>query len=265
MNRSTLFTLVALLLLCAGCDSQPRLRVALVQSDFVWGDVDANLAAAEAQIALCTGADMVIFPELFTSGCDMERTDRAIKNARKDNISARYDEIVAKMLGWAQSANSAVVGSTIFKDTTSNLYYNRLVVALPSGEHYIYDKRNCYAKGSFTAGESELIFEWRGVRFATYICYDLRFSEWSRNELHRYDAAIYIANWSNKTQEAWNSLLRERAIENSAYVIGVNCTGDDGLGHIFMGDSQVVTPNGEVGLKLPSNQSTIQFFDIPRL
>ena len=80
---------------------------------------------------------------------------------------------------------------------------------------------------------------------ATYICYDLRFPDWSRNE-DRYDTAIYIANWPESRRDDWNRLLRERAIENQANIIAVNCAGTDLGGIIYAGDSYLLSPEGKI-------------------
>ena len=77
------------------------------------------------------------------------------------------------------------------------------------------------------------------------ICYDLRFPVWSRNR-GEYDVLIYIANWPEPRRDAWSSLLKARAIENQAYVIGVNRVGKDGEGHSYSGDSAVFDARGEV-------------------
>lgn len=225
-----------------------------------WGDVDENILSLDKKIKSCESVDMVVLPELFASGCDMRKIEREVKTALKDSVASRYDQIVDKMLSWAYSCDAAIVGSTIYKE--SGLYYNRLIVALPSGDTLIYDKHNCYAKGSFAAGEKDLLFEWRGVRFSTYICYDLRFEEWSANN-GRYDAAIYIANWPESRAEDWEELLRSRAMENSAYVVAVNCVGDDLAGNRYMGFSQYISPQGAQLAKLPYNSESIAIVNIP--
>ena len=86
------------------------------------------------------------------------------------------------------------------------------------------------------------------IRFSNYIFYVLRFPEWSRNQ-GEYDVAIYIANWPESRQDDWNRLLRERAIENEAYVVAVNCAGTDLTGLVYRGESCVIAPDGEVRAK----------------
>ena len=121
----------------------------------------------------------------------------------------------------------------------------KILAVYPDGKYEYYDKHNCFKKGSFSPGDRHLTLEWKGIRFSTYICYDLRFPEWSRNQ-GEYDVAIYIANWPEFRQDDWNRLLRERAIENEAYVVAVNCAGTDLTGLVYRGESCVIAPDGEV-------------------
>ena len=138
---------------------------------------------------------------------------------------------------------SLITGSTIYKE--EGKFYNRLLAVFPDGHYEYYDKHNCFKKGSFSPGEKQLVLNWKGHRLATYICYDLRFPDWSRNE-GRYDTAIYIANWPESRRDDWNRLLRERAIENQANVIAVNCAGTDLGGIIYAGDSYLLSPEGKI-------------------
>ncbi len=233
--------------------AQPR-SIALIQSDFEWGDVEANIAKFEQKVLSVTGCDMVIMPELFTSGCDMQKRDKALKIAAKRDVAAHYNEIIDRMRSWAKQIDAVVVGSTIYEE--EELFYNRLLAVYPSGEYSYYDKHNCFKMGSFSPGADHLVIDVGGYRYATYICYDLRFTEWSRNN-GRYDTAIYIANWPTSRADDWNGLLRERAIENSAYVIGVNCTGVEPSGVTFMGDSSLIAPDGSLVAKCNSNEEQV--------
>ncbi|MFI3317111.1 MAG: nitrilase-related carbon-nitrogen hydrolase [Rikenellaceae bacterium] len=218
-------------------------RVALVQSAFEWADVQANIDNFGQKVGSIEGCDVVILPELFTSGCDMSRRDKGVKDAEKSNVAAHYDDVVAAMKKWAQQSNAVIIGSTIFKE--NKLFFNRLIAAYPNGKVLHYDKHNCFKHGSFSPGGEHLVIDVKGHRFATYICYDLRFEEWSRNE-GRYQSAIYVANWPSSRAEDWDRLLRERAIENEAYVVGVNCVGVDPAGIQYMGNSSVISPSGEL-------------------
>ncbi len=235
-------------------ESSHSARIALVQSEFAWGDVDKNLARFEEKVLSIEGCDMIILPELFTSGCDMQKRDKAIKIAAKQAVAARYEEIVEVMQRWAKQSGAVIIGSTIYED--KGLFFNRLLALYPSGKYEIYDKHNCFKMGSFSPGEKHLVIELNGVRFATYICYDLRFTEWSRCD-NRYDCAIYIANWPTSRAEDWNSLLRERARENETDVVAVNCVGIDPSGVKFMGETQHIAPDGSLVTKCESGAEQI--------
>lgn len=234
-----------LLLLCplALRAELPPLRVALMQTRLIWGDVEANLQAFDKRIEQCDKCDVIIFPELFTSGCEMKKGDREQSLRQKDDVALHYDSVVAVMQHWAKRTEALVVGSTIYKE--QGKYYNRLVAAYPDGRLEYYDKHNCFKKGIFSPGADRLILRWKGWRLATFICYDLRFPGWSCNN-GSYDAALYIANWPQSRADDWTRLLIERAKENVAYVIGVNCVGTDPAGLNYLGGSCIVTPSGIV-------------------
>lgn len=234
-------------------------RVALVQPCLAWGDVEANLLAFDKRVAQCKGADMIIFPELFTSGCEMKKKDKDTAVKSKNEIADYYPQIVEKMKAWAAKAHALVIGSTVYRE--DNKYYNRLIAAFPDGTCRYYDKHNCFKKGSFSPGDKQLVLQWKGHCFATYICYDLRFPEWSRNN-NRYDTVIYIANWPESRREDWNNLLRERAIENKANVIAVNCAGTDLAGLTYAGDSSLLSPEGEVKGKCKPYEDDILIIDL---
>ena len=84
------------------------------------------------------------------------------------------------------------------------------------------------------------------------ICYDLRFPVWSRSR-EDYDCLIYIANWPEARRNAWQILLRARAVENIAYAVGVNRVGEDALGNSFSGDSMAIDYKGKVRSEIPSH------------
>lgn len=234
-------------------------KVALVQPHLVWGDVEANLLAFDKRVKQCEGADVIVFPELFTSGCEMKKKDKAEALDSKNKIAGYYPHIVEQMKAWAAQAHALVIGSTIYRE--GDKYYNRLIAAFPDGTCRYYDKHNCFKKGSFSPGSGQLTFQWKGHRFATYICYDLRFPEWSRNN-DMYDTAIYIANWPESRRDDWNNLLRERAVENKANVIAVNCAGTDLAGLTYAGDSALLSPEGEVKGKCKPYKDDILIIDL---
>lgn len=104
---------------------------------------------------------------------------------------------------------------------------------------------------AYSAGTSRLIFEWKGWKICPMICYDLRFPVWARNKYDggskstSYDVLIYVANWPVPRIQAWDTLLKARAIENQSYVLGVNRVGKDGNGYEFNGHSAVYDFGGK--------------------
>lgn len=241
--KQLLVVLFFLISLIAQAQNKEDCRVALVQPHLVWGNVEANLDAFQKRVDNCKGCDLIVFPELFVSGCEMKKKDKEVAMKTKDEIAAYYPAVIDRMKQWAAHSKALIIGSTIYKE--EGKYYNRLLAVFPDGHYACYDKHNCFKKGSFSPGDKQLVVDWKGHRFATYICYDLRFPEWSRND-DRYDTAIYIANWPESRRDDWNRLLRERAIENRANVIAVNCAGTDLAGIVYAGDSYLLSPEGEV-------------------
>ncbi len=129
------------------------------------------------------------------------------------------------------------------------------MLALPGGPTYWYDKRHLFRMAGehrhYEGGAHALIIEWRGLRLCPLVCYDLRFPVWSRRRPElEYDLLIYSANWPAARRYAWTTLLRARAIENQAYVAGVNRVGDDGNGTAHAGDSAVLDFTGQPLLEL---------------
>jgi len=214
------------------------MKVCVVQAPLEWEDVAANLEAFERRLATVERGDVIVLPELFTSGFTMKGKERA---------ASFYKEVCARMQVWARERDALVMGSTVYEE--EGHYYNRLVAAFPDGEIACYDKRHCFTMGEehkhFTPGQDLLVVSFRGLRIATFICYDLRFPVWSRNT-SGYDVAVYVANWPEARRKVWRVLLQARAIENQCYVVGVNCVGEDGNGLRYAGDSMVVSPKGEI-------------------
>jgi omega-amidase len=215
-------------------------RISIVQQPLVWQDATANRAHFEEVLKpLAGGTDLIVLPEMFTSGFTM-KPEKYAEDADGETrawLAARANEL-----------DAAVGGSVAVND--DGRYFNRFMIALPGGPTYWYDKRHLFRMGGehrhYAAGVHALIVEWRGARLCPLVCYDLRFPVWSRRrpELD-YDVVIYAANWPAARRFAWSSLLRARAIENQAYCVGVNRVGDDGLGIAHAGESVVLDFMGQ--------------------
>ena len=147
-------------------------------------------------------------------------------------------ETVIWMKSIANSKNSAIVGSLIIEK--NNHFYNRLLFVHPSGKIDNYDKKHTFTLAGedkvFTAGTDKIIIDFKGWKICPLICYDLRFPVWARNT-NNYDLLLYVASWPKPRIEAWDTLLKARAIENMSYTIGVNRVGVDKNGYEYNGSS----------------------------
>ena len=100
-------------------------RVALVQAHLAWGNVEANLDAFQKRVEQCKDCDVIVFPELFVSGCEMKKKDKEIAVQNKDEVASYYPAVIGRMQRWAANSNTLVIGSTIYKE--AGKFYNRFL------------------------------------------------------------------------------------------------------------------------------------------
>ena len=217
-----------------------HLKVTLVQANLAWEDPAANRAYFDQRLAAIRGTtDLVVLPEMFTTGFTMNAAPLA---ESMDGVSVRW--LRRKTVDW----QADVAGSLIIRE--GGQHYNRLVWATPGGQLFFYDKRHLFRMSGehkvYAAGTDPLTVTIGPWRVRPFICYDLRFPIYSRNLGNGYDVALFVANWPAARAAHWTALLTARAIENQAYVIGVNRVGRDGNGHDYSGDSMAVDPQGQV-------------------
>ena len=232
------------------------LRVSLVQFEIAWEDPLANCALLEEKLQyLANQTDVVVLPEMFSTGFSMN--DKGAEIGRGPVI--QWIKLMANRL------NALVVGSIKCKE--NNQFFNRFVAVDPEGKILSYDKKHLFRMGGedqfYTAGNERRIISYKNWNIAAFVCYDLRFPVWSRNVDLAYDLAIYVANWPAVRSHAWNTLLRARAIENLAYVVGVNRIGQDGNEIQYQGDSALISYLGNDLLNL-SNEDSIQTYSISK-
>ncbi len=216
-----------------------HLRITTVQSALAWEDVEANLAMFSKKLANLAGlTDVVVLPEMFTTGFSMDAPRLA------EPMNGRTMDWLASQ---ARLTGAVVTGSFIAQEGIR--YFNRLVWMRPDGSFEMYDKRHLFSPAAehetYTAGQQKLVTEWLGWKICPLICYDLRFPVWSRN-VEGYDLLLYVANWPERRSHHWRHLLMARAIENQAYVAGVNRCGTDGTGLYYAGGTAVVDYSGKV-------------------
>ena len=189
------------------------MKVAICQYDMSWEDAASNLRTVERLVERAD-ADLVVLPEMFSTGFKLHASVVA---------EPMSGPTIAAMREWSRRYGKAIVGSVVIVDDEGR-FRNRQFFVKPSGEMTWYDKRHLFRPGGegrdYTAGTERVVVEYGGVRFLLQVCYDLRFPVWSRNR-GDYDAIIYSASWAADRREAWRLLLRARAVENQAFVLGV--------------------------------------------
>lgn len=216
------------------------ITVTLVQTELFWKDIQANLAMFDTWFeSVPDETDLVVLPEMFTTGFSM---NASVLAQIMDGPAVKW------MRETSRQKQTDVVGSMIIRE--GGEYFNRLLWARPEGELLKYDKRHLFRMAGeekiYRAGKKLLTVTLGGWKIRPFVCYDLRFPVWTRNIDNAYDAVIFVANWPAARSAHWQKLLTARAIENQAYVIGVNRVGTDGDGRTFSGDSAVIDPKGEV-------------------
>jgi omega-amidase len=260
------------------------LTISTIQTALAWEDKASNLQRLEEKISsIKERTEVVILPEMFSTGFSM----------RPESLAEKMDgPTVAWMKRIAGERKIILTGSIIIEEEGN--YFNRLIWMLPNGQFGQYDKRHRFAyageDAKYAAGHKRLIASVKGWKVNLQVCYDLRFPVWSRqapqqsapgiqeqgqepmgtpanrttgvqappiaDATHEYDLLIYVANWPERRSLAWKTLLQARAIENQAYVIGVNRVGNDGNNIYHSGDSMIIDPLGEV-LYLRSREEDI--------
>jgi predicted amidohydrolase len=220
------------------------LTITGIQTTLHWENPLANRSMFEEKIKdIKEKTEIIILPETFSTGFSMKPRELA---------ETMEGETIQWMKRIASEKKAIITGSVIIKENGN--YHNRLIWMLPNGHHGVYDKRHLFNYGGegneFSSGTKRLIASVKGWKINLLVCYDLRFPVWARQQIQEespeYDVLIYVANWPEKRNRAWKTLLQARAIENQCYVVGVNRVGNDGNNINHSGDSMVVDPMGEI-------------------
>jgi omega-amidase len=224
------------------------IHISAVQTSLHWEDKTANLQHFDQLLkGLEKRTDLIVLPEMFSTGFSMspaklaEKTDGPTLNWMREQAT-KYDAVIT--------------GSMIAEENGN--YYNRLLWVRPDGSYEQYSKRHLFRMAGehnlYAAGDKKLIVDLHGWKICPMVCYDLRFPVWSRNRwtqqgnemIADYDVLIYVANWPERRSHPWKTLLLARAMENNAYVVGVNRIGNDALMNLHSGDSAIVDFKGEI-------------------
>lgn len=215
------------------------MKIALFQIDLVWENPQANrLHISEKLKHLEKDTDIVILPEMFTTGFSMNSTKLA------ENI---HGNTLTWMQEMAANYDILICGSLMIME--NGKYFNRFVAVTAVGIIAQYDKKHLFRMAEerdfFSPGTERITFTHKDWKICPRICYDLRFPIWSRNHFDTkghsdYDLLLYVANWPERRVSHWEKLLQARAIENQSYVIGVNRVGVDGKDINYTGSSMAI-------------------------
>lgn len=216
------------------------MHITLLQTDIKWGEPSENILLADQLVNTCDDTDLLVLPEMWSTGFATQ----------PENLA--HEEDANEALQWMRSKAAerqcAICGSLavhLHDGTYRNRHY---FINGRNSQEVFYDKRHLFTYGGedhyYTPGQSHTIVEYMGFRILLLTCYDLRFPCWSRySDGREYDMIIVVANWPRSRQSAWQILTRARAIENQAYLVGVNRVGDDEYSH-YVGASCVIDPIG---------------------
>ncbi len=224
------------------------MRISLLQYPIIWADKTANLTLWQQRLHQLIGTtDLAVLPEMFTTGFCTDRMEFA---EEMDDATVQWLKHTSAETGLA------LIGS--FMAAENGKKYNRAFFVTPDGEIHYADKRHLFTMGGereyLSEGNKSLIVHYMGVNIKILVCYDLRFPVWARNRNNEYDLLIYVANWPQARIADWDILLPARAVENQAYVCGVNRVGDAPGDLHYNGHSLIIDPRGRVVEKLQDDQ-----------
>lgn len=219
------------------------MRVAIVQHDIVWEDGAATTAAIEPMVAAATGdgARLVVLAEMFAKGFSMN----------VDTVAEPPGGATEQwMLGQAARHGCWLIGSISQRAAGSapgSRARNVAVLASPAGDVHRYAKIHPFGYSRedehYEGGSQFLTVDIEGLRTSIFVCYDLRFADEFWALAPDTDCYVVVANWPANRRDHWNVLLRARAIENQAYVVGANRVGVAGRLE-YVGDSAIIDPWG---------------------
>lgn len=240
------------------------MMVAGIQTDIAWEDPKENFRRArnladEAVTRLGDPPFLLAFPEMFATGFTMRAQAAAAAASQTQeflaNLASRYNAFV--LGGYVEPGPPESGGETELPGTGRPA--NACSIFSPGGEEILhYRKLHPFSLAGeaehYQAGDTVVTADVAGVRVTPLICYDLRFPEAFRAAATETDLYVVIANWPRTRREHWTALLEARAIENQAYVLGVN-RGGEGDGLVYTGDSVLRDPMGKIIAGVVASQS----------
>ncbi len=215
------------------------MKIAAIQHDIVWEDAAATCKRVTPMIeqAAAGGARIIALTEMFATGFSM----------RPERVAEVEGGPTEQFLLEQARHHDAYLVASVAQRTAAGRFANNAVVAAPDGTVQRYAKIHPFTYAGehehYLAGDKHLTVDVDGVRMSVFVCYDLRFANEFWVLAPDTDLYLVVANWPEPRREHWRALLRARAIENQAYVMGVNRVGGTPKLN-YVGDSVVIDPNG---------------------
>lgn len=230
------------------------LKIAAVQHNIQWLDKKANFKSLERFLndffTHTDAVDLLLFPETFSTGFCIDQAQ--VKEPEDGGADLLWLKKMAKKY------NCVMAGTVFVKQADKKA--NRFYWVWPDGSSQYYDKRHLFRLGHegdyVVQGTTRKIIEIKGIRILPQVCYDLRFPVWSRNR-QDYDLLVNVANWPAARRHVWDTLLKARAIENQAFVIGLNRVGMDGKGVDHSGGTSVIDYAGALVVKAEDDSQQV--------
>jgi omega-amidase len=229
------------------------MNIRLLQTEPKWLAVDANLQAVEAMLEGIAPGTLAVLPELFATGFAMDDAER---------MAEASPEILAWMGQQAATREIYLLGGVARPNEKGQLC-NQAILFNPDGEeNSAYSKIHLFTPSDedmvMAAGDQLVGWEVDEAILAPMVCYDLRFPLYfSLAAQEGVDLFCVIANWPAARADHFDVLLRARAIENQAYVVGVNRTGSD-PNQDYIGGSVAYSPTGECLVRAGSEPAFVE-------
>ncbi|WML55151.1 carbon-nitrogen family hydrolase [Neobacillus sp. PS3-12] len=235
------------------------MKIAVCQMEIIQGDKNINRVTAERMIteAAQNGAQVVVLPEMWTSGYDFAQLDQH-KEPLEGSTYQFLSEIAGKQNVWVVGGSHPVEFPEGVRNTTltfnpkgelQNIYSKVHLIGLMAEDQYLVPGTDCH------------VFDLDGHLAAVEICYDIRFPELARSYAVEGAKILFIpAEWPIQREDHWVALLRARAIENQMFVVGVNTSGKN-ENDVFNGHSMIIDPWGKTIAEAGSD-STILYCDV---
>lgn len=221
-----------------------NLKIYAIQPDILWKDINGNIRKLKQtlQSAKPAPGSLIVLPEMFCSGFCMDT---------KEICLPINSPIINELSELAKKWKSCLVAGVPVKERRSGKGKNMALGFSPDGKLiYKVAKLHSFSPAGedkyYQSGNQIRLFNFNGWKISAFICYDLRFPEIFRAATYAgANLILVLANWPGERAPHWLPLLQARAIENLAYVAGVNrCGGSPS--HKYDGGSVIIDPWGQI-------------------